>query len=207
MLSCLHDAASRSVLLRCRVLCVSQGAATLLQQYQDQIHASRVSIAAHLAAAIHIVPHQLPQPFITSAAYSTLCSSAELISQLAEEAHTADQQHAYSSTVPGWQPALMALQAASHQGADLLQAACYQRNVSTAAARVDLAEGSEPGGRSVEELWQQWQEKVEAVVKSMLLWAQNIRCSDDEPVPDAGMTRTMLSPVFTLRLDNLLLSW
>ena len=100
----------------------------------------------------------------------------ELIRRLAEEAQKLDQQHGYSETVPGWKQALLALQEAASQSSDLEQA----------------GEGTSPQEAGVtdspdeERLGQQWQEEVEAVVKNMLLWAQNIHSLDAEASPETG---------------------
>ena len=94
---------------------------------------------------------------------------------MAEEAQTADQQHGYSGKVPGWKPALLALQEAALRSSDL-----------------QAGEGTKPQEAAVADspvearFGQQWQEEVEAVVKSMLLWAQNIHSLDAEVSPETG---------------------
>ena len=106
----------------------------------------------------------------------------ELIRRLAEEAQTADQQHGYSGTVPGWKQALLALQEAALQSSELGQAGEGAR--SQEAAVTDSPDE--------ERLGQQWQEEVEAVVKNMLLWAQNIHSLDAEVSPETGQGSGLL---------------
>ncbi len=100
----------------------------------------------------------------------------ELIKRLAEEAQTADQQHGYSGTVRGWKQALLALQEAALQSSELGQAGEGTR--SQEAAVTDSPDE--------ERLGQQWQEEVEAVVKNMLLWAQNMHSLDAEVPSETG---------------------
>ncbi len=164
----------------------------LLQQHQDHLHASRVSLADHLAAAIPVEQNQVP--FMTTAAHAALCNSAELTTRLAEEAQAADQQHSYSSAVPGWKQALAALQQAAKQSSNIAQGAG-----SGSAQDTVHAGGGQEGSSAVEVIGQQWQEQVETVVKSLLLWAQNIRGLDAEPLPDSGG--------FCLCFDTLRFSW
>ncbi|KAA6426067.1 MAG: hypothetical protein FRX49_03919, partial [Trebouxia sp. A1-2] len=147
-----------------------QGAAKVLRQHQDQVHASRVGLANHLAAAIPVIHDHHSRPFITAVAHCALCNSMELIRRLAEEAQTADQHQGYSGTVPGWKPALLALQEAALQTSSLEQAGEGTRPQEVAVT--DSPDEARVG--------QQWQEEVEAVVKNMLLWAQNIHSMDAE---------------------------
>lgn len=100
----------------------------------------------------------------------------ELIRRLAEEAQTADQHQGYSGTVPGWKPALLALQEAALQTSSLEQAGEGTRPQEVAVT--DSPDEARVG--------QQWQEEVEAVVKNMLLWAQNIHSMDAEVSQETG---------------------
>ncbi len=178
--------------LHCRVFSVAavlrtgqhalQGAATVLQQHQDQVHASRVSLANHLAAAIAVTHGHHSRPFVTAAAHGALCNSVELIRRLAEEAQTADQQHGYSGTVPGWKQALLALQEAALQPSELEPAGEGTRPQE--AAVIDSPDEARLG--------QQWQEEVEGVVKNMLLWAQNIHSLAAEVPPETGEGASLL---------------
>lgn len=154
-----------------------QGAAACLQQYQDKIHASRVSLGNHLAAAIPVVHNQHTEPFITTDAHAALCSSTDLIKQLAAEAQAADEQHDYSGVVPGWVQAAAALQEAASQSTHWNQVAVDPAK---------QADFDEEDRATVQMIGQQWQEQVEAVVKNMLLWAQNIHSLDAEAAPDSG---------------------
>ena len=161
-----------------------QGAAGLLQRQQDQLHAARVDLAAHLADAVLVVYHKRSRPFITLAAHAAFSGSVRLVGQLAQEAKEADQQHRYSSTVPAWKQALMALQQAAERGTDLDNGA-GPVNIST--------EEVDRGNSSVEGLEQQWQDEVEKVVKNMLLWAQNVHGLEADTLPDSGKVLTINS--------------
>ncbi|KAL0049173.1 hypothetical protein WJX82_008148 [Trebouxia sp. C0006] len=88
-----------------------------------------------------------------AAAKSTLQGTAKVL-----------QQH------QGWKQALLALQEAALQSSELGQAGEGTR--SQEAAVTDSPDE--------ERLGQQWQEEVEAVVKNMLLWAQNMHSLDAE---------------------------
>ena len=96
---------------------------------------------------------------------------------MAEEAQTGDQQHGYTGTVPGWKQALLALQEAARLQSSELEQAGEGTRSQEAAITDSPAEAR---------LGQQWQEEVEAVVKSMLLWAQNIHSLDAEVSPETG---------------------
>ncbi|KAL0028971.1 hypothetical protein WJX77_009058 [Trebouxia sp. C0004] len=170
-----------------------QAAATVLQQHRDQIHASRVNLANHLAAAIPVIHDHHSQPFVTAAAHDALCNSMELIRRLAEEAQTADQQHGYSGTAPGWKPALLALQAAALQSSDLGQAGTGTKP----------QEAAVTGSPDEARVGQQWQERVEAVVTNMLLWAQNIHSLDAEvPSETDGSTILLQSSQLESKMNS-----
>lgn len=100
----------------------------------------------------------------------------ELTRRLAEEVQTADEQHGYSGTVPGWKPVLLALQEAA-----LHTSALEQAGEGTCPQEAAVADSPDE-----ERLGQQWQEEVEAVVKNMLLWAQNIHSLDAEVSLETG---------------------
>ena len=188
-----------------------QGAALLIQQHESQLRASSETLTKHMTTAVPIdsTPNST-QPahiFITVAAHSALCDSLDLVSRLAEEARTADQQHAYSGIVPGWAQGSAALQQAAQQ-AGLLRAQS-EKSESHGQNPLGKAEGEEQQARklamhgqgdeadfgeeeqgrqqlAVAELGQRWQEQVEQAVKGMLLWAQNVQGTDDEQGTDAG---------------------
>ena len=134
---------------------LSQGAATLLQQQQIQLQASKASLHQHLSAAMSIQHKTSLQPFITSAAHAALCSSLTLICRLAQDARTAEQQHAYSSSIPLWKQALAALEEAAAdcnavQGEQLAQQEAVTHLHHVAAASNATQPDATPSSQSAE---------------------------------------------------------
>ena len=178
----------------------TQGAATLLQGFENQLHASSSALAVHLSSALPLpIRHkqglqqgsqQGSQPFITSQAHATLCDSAHLVTRLAGEAQAADQQHGYSSKAPAWKEAMDTLQAAAAQCASVGSKAETSRDVSQQLQQQQHV--GEPGKSSeaLQKLRQQWQTEVERLVKSVLVWAQNTQAKEQGAPQEAGMAFT-----------------
>ena len=187
-----------------------QGAATLLQGCESQLHASSSALASHLSSALPLpIRHkqrsqqgsqQGSKPFITSQAHATLCDSAHLVIRLAREAQAADQQHGYSSKAPAWKEALDALQAAAAQSTSIGTEAGNNRDVDEQQQQQQQQHVGESGESSEAEqkLRQQWQTEVESLVKNVLVWAQTIQGKEQEGSQEAGLGSTQQAHGVTL---------
>ena len=180
-----------------------QGAAVLVEQHESQLFSSRTTLAQHLSAALPVGNrNQTAQLFITAAAHTALCDSIHLVIRLADEARMADQQHAYISSVPSFAQALAALQAAAGKARNLLNSSAtdLEQDVSKPEALAS-AEEDEQGRQqlSVGMLGLQWQEQVEEVVKSMLLWAQHVQGHEADESSGTGALQECLCVVSSLQ--------
>ena len=168
--------------------CATQGAATLLQRQENQLSASSRALAAHLSTALPLNHKQGRQPFITPEAHDTLCGTTQLVTTLAQEAQTADQQHHYSAKAPAWKQALDALLGAAAECASM------SSEGGSAGGGEDQVGQQEAGGEgqegeAMQRLSQQWEVQVESVVKNVLVWAQNVQ---GEGTQEAGMACTLV---------------
>ena len=173
----------------------AQGAATLLQQQENQLLASSGALAAHLSTALPLpIGHKHgSQLFITSEAHASLCNSTQLVTRLATEAQAADQEHSYSSKAPAWKQALDALQAAAQYGSVGREANTTRdggKQVEQQQQQQQQQQAGDAGHKSeaVEMLRQRWQVEVELLVKSVLVWAQNIQGKEQDGSQETGMS-------------------